>query len=140
MLVGDLHDHRGAGLSQVDFDIEIAEARRLIVDSHLANASTLAAGTPVARVTLIAVDGPPRELLLRAGVETGEWAGRATAEEGPRPWLSWVATDGRFLGRRFRHEVELVPPLGTAPTVRVERARDLPDDVTLSLFQLEVRR
>jgi hypothetical protein len=115
----------------------------VVLDSALANAAGLPRGTPVATVRLRSPRGPERVWTLRLGVETGEWAaGRPdlapARAASPEPWLSWVAADGVFFGRRYRavHRLE-VPP--EASRLEVTLRPDLPPEVALTLFHLEVR-
>lgn len=115
----------------------------LVLDSALANAAGLPRGTPVATVRLRSRRGPDRVRTLRLGEETGEWAadrpdlaGRAAAA--PAPWLSWVAAEGRYFGRRYRAVVRLVPA-GKPEILEVALRPDLPPDVALTLFQVEAR-
>ena len=120
--------------------------RTIVVDSALANAADLPAGTPVATLRLRSPDRPDRLWTLRAGSETGEWAAdrpdvEALRPPAPEPWASWVAEGGAFFGHRFRAFRRL--PVETAPGAidRVELALrpDLPPAVGLSVFHLELR-
>lgn len=115
----------------------------LVLDSSLANSAALPAGTPVATVRLRHADGAETAWVLRAGVETGEWAAdrpdlAASELVVPDPWLSWVAEEEGFFGRRYRSVRRLAQP---APVERIaiELRDDLPEDVSLTLFHLEPR-
>lgn len=127
-------------------------AREVLIDSSLANAGGLAAGTPVATLRLAGAHGQGRPLTwtLRVGDDTGEWAaGRAdlaAAGLAPAParWLSWVAEGGEFFGGRYRAERRIEPRRALADEAAVETAElrlrpDLPPGVTLTVFHLELR-
>lgn len=115
----------------------------IALDSHLENSVALAPGTVVATVRLF--DGAGREmgkgLPLRLGTETGEWAVErpdlsALHLGAPAPWLSWVAGD--FFGRRYRALWSVESP-GQPARISIERAADLPPEVSIALHQVEVR-
>ncbi len=116
---------------------------RLVLDSALANAAGLPHGTPVATVRLRSARGPDRVWTLRLGEETEEWAaarpGLALGRPASAvPWLSWVAADGLFFGRRYRTVLRLAAP-GRPELLEVALRPDLPPEVALTLFQVEVR-
>jgi hypothetical protein len=120
--------------------------RTIVVDSALANAADLPAGTPVATLRLRSPDRPDRLWTLRAGSETGEWAAdrpdvEALRPPAPEPWASWVAEGGAFFGHRYRALRRL--PVETAPgsidRVELDLRPDLPPAVGLSVFHLELR-
>jgi hypothetical protein len=48
----------------------------VVLDSYLENSTRLASGTPVADMTLETEDGGHQRWLLRAGIDSGEWAAR----------------------------------------------------------------
>jgi hypothetical protein len=120
-----------------------APLRTLLVDSALANAAGLPHGTPVATLRLRRAGRPDRVWTLRAGGDTGEWAAgrpdlQAQPPPAPDPWLSWVAEEGDFFGRRYRAVLRL--DRTTAPERLELRLRpDLPPEVALSVFHLELR-
>jgi hypothetical protein len=121
----------------------------VVVDSSLANSVGLEAGTPVATVRLRREGAPDRTWVLRAGVETGEWAAdrpdlRAAGEAAPEAWQSWVAEEGGFFGQRYRAAHRFDTETGSGPgsemgEVVVELRDDLPEEVSLTLFHVEVR-
>jgi len=118
-------------------------AAAVVLDSALANAAGLARGTPVATVRLRTPRGADRVWTLRLGEETGEWAaGRpdlaSTRAASPEPWISWIAADGVFFGRRYRSVHRLETPV-RASGVEVTLRPDLPPEVALTLFHLELR-
>lgn len=115
----------------------------IVVDSSLANAAALPGGTPVATLRLREPGRPDRAWIVRVGDETGEWAAgrpdlRDAPPPAPRPWTGWVAEGGDFFGHRYRSVHRLASPAAPA---RVELALrpDLPPDVTLTVFHLELR-
>jgi len=115
----------------------------VVLDSALANAAGLPRGTPVATLRLKSPRGADRVWTLRLGEETGEWAaGRPdlapARAASPDPWLSWVAADGVFFGRRYRavHRLQSPP---RANLLEVALRPDLPPEVALTLFHLEIR-
>ena len=69
--------------------------RRLTLDSFLAESGGLAPGAEVATVRLLDGRGGRRELVIRQGEHTADWAapqlGPAAA---PPPWIVWLAADG----------------------------------------------
>ena len=141
----------------------------VVLDTHLAHAADLAAGTPVATVRRRDGEGRWAEAVLRAGEGTAEWAvNRPDLAQRdlatPEPWLSQVvATEdgewflahryravlaleqvsGTYAGKGARETAEETPPGPTVPEpageLIVERRPDLPPDVRLALFHLELR-
>jgi hypothetical protein len=122
-------------------DLGPRRSRTLVLESSMVNAADLAGGTPVARVRLLGTGTAPVEILLRAGVDTGEWAARrpdvaATAHlRAPRPWVAWVAGD--FFGQRYRARLPL-PGSGSFARLQIELAAGLPPATGLALHQVEV--
>lgn len=118
----------------------VPAASAVLVESSLSNSTVLPPGAPVATLRLHDAAGEVFEWTLRAGRDTGEWAAArpdlAPRLEAPAPWLSYVA--GSFFGQRYRGRWELPAP---RPVVRaeVERRTDLPADLALALYQVEVR-
>jgi len=120
-------------------------ARRIgsvVVESSLSHGAALAPGTPVAIVRLRDAGGPGADWVLRAGEGTGEWAARRpdvarAGVKAPPPWISWVA--GNFLAQRYRSLWTLERP-ERASLLRIERAPGVPPDLSVAVYQLEVRR
>jgi len=115
------------------------------IDSNLTRSSSLAPGTVVATVELFGADGRVSAAwALRAGEETAEWAaGRADIVfrpgfEAPPPWLSFVAPDGRFFGHRYRARWAAPEPFAVAG-LRIRRHPDLPAEVGISIYRVELR-
>lgn len=125
------------------FPVEDASVGSIVVDTSLANAAALPEGRPVATLRLREPGRPDRTWTLRVGEETGEWAaGRSDLrEEGvaaPATWSSWVAGPGDFFGRRYRAVHHLDGP--SAPhRLELGLRSDLPPDVELTVFHLELR-
>lgn len=123
------------------FRHELAVPRRVarvVLDSTLVRAAGLAAGTPVATVVVAGADGEENELPLRVGTETGEWAARrpGMSAAAPEPTLAWIDA-GRFFGQRYRARWD-VPSPRTIVRIEVRRRPDLPAEVELHLFRLEL--
>lgn len=120
-----------------------AQAGTLVIDSALANSAALPAGTPVATVRLRDGSGGSSAWVLRTGIDTGEWAVdrpdlRPANLPVPEPWLSWVAGEGGFFGRRYR-AVHRVAAVGHPVGIDLELRADLPPDVSLTVYHLELR-
>jgi hypothetical protein len=131
--------------------------RQLVIDSALAHAGTLAAGTPVALVRLRSAedDRAVFERTLRVGEDTGEWSAGSPAlraAPAPEPYLVAIAPPGGFFAKRYRSVIELDgsralavggPRSASSATKRfeltVERDAGLPAAVTLTLFGLRLR-
>ena len=119
----------------------------VVVESSLSGGAALADGTPVAKVRLRDDAGRSVLWILRAGEGTGEWAARRPDVErtarlhSPPAWISWIAWDegAAFFAQRYRTGWILKEP-ARFTHLRVEIARDLPADVSLTLHQVEVRR
>lgn len=100
--------------------------RQVVVDSYLGFASTLPAGTAVARVVLGKAGREHGTWTLRAGRETGEWAARRpdiAAHAGFRAapvWLAWVEPERRFFAQRHRAVLRTDSPIAAAE-VSIER-------------------
>lgn len=129
-----------------DIDLEPAVlARSVVLDSYLENSASLPPGTPVARVILIDTAGEHRSWLLRAGMETGEWAARRPDVAGlpgfqaPTPWLSWVTASRDVFAQRYRGDWQLDDEVEIA-RLELQRVDDLPSAVALAVFHLELRR
>ncbi len=135
----------------------------LAIESRLANAAGLAAGTPVASITITDSRGASYRYTLKAGRDTGEWAARRkdvaqlATLAAPPPWRCRVDVDGTFFtqsyrtlwhfgdehsgdehskdeGSKYQHNDD---PL---PITRVELTRnsELPPEVALVLTKLEL--
>jgi hypothetical protein len=114
----------------------------VVVESYLANGAALARGTPVAVLKLVNAAGQSVDWTLRAGDDTGEWAARRPdlareARAAPAAWVSWVA-DG-FFAQRYRSRFQLDRPERFVH-LRIERAPGVPPDLTVALYQVELRR
>lgn len=116
----------------------------IVVDSALANAAALPAGTPVATLRLQEAGEADRTWTLRVGEETGEWASgrpdlRAEGVPAPPAWASWVAEGGGFFGRRYRSVHRLDEPVTSPDRIELALRSDLPEGVELTVFHLELR-
>lgn len=116
-------------------------ARELVVDSQLAFAAGLQAGTVVAEVE---VRDPAGQLLLRVplrnGVETAEWASRAAgvvAPAGPS-WIHWIAPSGGYLGTRNRAKIVL-PDESAVASITIRREVSLPPAILLTIHGVAIR-
>lgn len=122
-------------------------ARRVVLHSHLAHAAGLPAGTPVATVRLLDHRGHRVHWDLTVGEDTAEWATDREGVEAPSPppWLSHAVSDdggNPFFGHRYRSVLSLgAHPADPSQPVRleIERRGDLPPQVELALFHVEVR-
>ncbi len=118
----------------------------VVLDTNLVRGVELAPETPVAEVRLVDAS---RTLLeswtLRAGTETAEWAAARpdiAARPGfaaPRPWLSRLAPDGTFFARLFRARFQVSPPRPAVSLV-IQRSPELPAEVELVVYRVEIRR
>lgn len=131
---------------ELSLELSSDPIRSVVVDTHLTHAHDLAAGTPVGLVRLESPSGSAIEWPLRMGLDTGEWAAArpdlALRPDlvTPAPWLSQVVSTAEgvpFFAHRYRAVLDLAASTGARVTVR--RAPDLPSQVTLAVFQLEVR-
>ena len=112
--------------------------RSLTIDSFLTRSGGIASGRVVAVVRLVAADGERRELSLRHGEQTADWAARRLGrDDAPPPWLSWVAPDGS-LAQRYRVTWSLPSPF-PAERLEIVRRNDLPPDLELALLQVSSR-
>ncbi len=116
------------------------------LDTHLVHGVGLELGAPVATVKLRDAGG--RILAqwdILAGLHTAEWAAarRDIADRpgfmAPQPSLSQVALDGTFFAQRFRARFSLDAPVEAA-SIAVRRHEDLPSEVELVVYHLELRR
>lgn len=123
----------------------VERAIALRVDSWLNQAVDLPCGTPVA--TLTGWSGG-REVVrseLLVGRDTAEWAAERSdvasrlACRPPRPNLWWMPASGRYFGVTYSTRRSLPRPM-RIDQVRVERRPDLPADVQLAIFALQVER
>ena len=143
---GDRIQVVNAAQTRIDAPIESPrKTRSVVVDTYLENSATLPVGTPTGRIVLTDTNGERRSWVLRAGIETGEWAARREdvanlpGFQAPPHWLAWVTPDGQLLAQRYRSEWKLAEPL-VVSRVEIERVADVPDDVSLAVFHLELRR
>jgi len=114
----------------------------VVVESYLANGAGLPRGAPVAIVKLVNAAGQSVDWTLRAGDDTGEWAARRpdVANDGqpaPAAWVSWVA-DG-FFAQRYRSRFQLDRP-ESFTSLRIERAPGVQPNLTVAVYQVELRR
>jgi hypothetical protein len=127
------------------------EPGSIVLDTTLGNAGELPAGTPVATLTLRGSDRPPGVWTLQVGEDTGEWAaGRPelaadpAMAPAPPPWLSWVSAERSFFGQTYRTvlpvEGSRADPGEGGHRLEIRRRPDLPPEVVLTVFRLEVRR
>ena len=116
----------------------------LVLDSYLENSASLPVGTPVGRVIAVDGQGERRSWLLRAGLETGEWAARRPdvaaipGFQAPKPWLSWVTAGRDVFAQRYRADWQLDGEIEVT-RLELERVEDLPAEVVLAIFHLELR-
>jgi hypothetical protein len=76
-----------------------ADAKRLRVISYLGEATTVPQGTPAIELRLRTSEGEEQQVVLRAGVETAEWAyGRADVRGAVRHLQAPVALETRLQG------------------------------------------
>jgi len=129
----------------VELDLaQLVTVHTLVLDSYLENSAALAVGTEVAEIVITNPEGQPQSWMLRAGLESGEWAARRPDVAGvpgfkaPDPWLSWVTPDGQLFAQRYRAHWQLTEPTKTT-RVEIRRNSDLPVEVSLALFHLELR-
>lgn len=114
------------------------------LDSTLSHAASLPPGTVVASLHL-ETSGGETVLPVRTGIESGEWAARRAdvaalpTVAAPAPFLGWVAAGGEFFGQRYRGRWEL-PARQTIEGLQIRLAPDLPPELTVTLFHLELRR
>lgn len=107
----------------------------LVVDSQLAFAAGLEAGTTVAEVE---VRGEADQVIsvfaLRAGFDTAEWAAAAPGVDAPPGphWIGWIAPSQTSLGSRSRARLAL-PEEAPVAAIRITRATTLPPQVLLTV-------
>ena len=124
---------------------EEQDVRAIQVDSNMVHGLPLEAGTVIADVVLRDQDDRQlRSWPLRVGVHTAEWAvarpdiaARPNLQV-PHPWVSQIAADGTFFSRRFRGRFGMAEPLSAAH-VHIRRRPELPPDVQLVIYRLELR-
>ena len=132
--------------SEIKMDLDTAwPTSTVVIDSYLDNSPYLPTGTPVGRLTLIAANGEQRSWLLRAGLETSEWAARRpdvaslSGFTAPSHWLALVPAGGEFFAQRYRAQWEL-DTTSDIVGLELERLDGLPSEVSLAVFHLELRR
>ncbi len=144
------NSYQSLALTSEDFLLrqafEVQPVRGVIVDSNLVHGLKLPTGTVVADVVLRDADN--RQIFswpLKVGVHTAEWAvsrpdlAQRTDIQIPHPWVSQVAPSGTFFSHRFRGRF-LVAEALQAAHVHIVRRDNLPVDVQLVLYRLELRR
>jgi hypothetical protein len=132
--------------SEIAFALESGIlTRSVILDSYLENSASLPPGTPVGRVILTDKEGERRSWLLRAGIDTGEWAARRPdvaalpGFQAPTPWLSWVTASRDVFAQRYRAHWQLDGSFEITH-LELQRVDDVPAEVALAVFHLELRR
>ncbi len=114
----------------------------VILDTYLSRGLDLAAGTPVATLTLRRPDGTLRRRVLAVGPDTADWAARreknAAPPPAPPPWSSFVAPSGDFFGQIYRATWD--PSGRLAGALWLERHHELPDPVELSVVAVAGQR
>jgi hypothetical protein len=117
--------------------------RTIVIDSYLSNSEDLATGTEVGRIVL-SPERPGWSGVLRAGVETGEWAARRPGLEltarPPDPQISWLAPRSPgpgYFAQRYRAAFDLGDSSAVA-SLRIERSKGLDPEIELAVFQLGV--
>ncbi len=115
------------------------------IDCNLVNGAGLKVGTPVLQVMLFGPDqGTVASWTLSSGRDTAEWAaGRPDVAalpgfQAPRPWLAYVAPEGRFFGYRYRARLAALQTQ-QASRLEVRRAAELPPEVTPVIYRVELR-
>lgn len=110
----------------------------VVVDTSLALAAGVPAGTPVATLRLFGAAGREDSFTLRVGSETGEWAARRPGvdAQAPAPLVAWI-DPGRFFGQRYRARWQLDSAVAV-DRLELHRRPDLPDAVEIHLFRLEL--
>ncbi len=116
------------------------------LDSNLIFSTGLAPGTPVATVKLFYAAGAPAQTwTLRAGTDTAEWAAARPDVAGlpgfaaPAHWISRLAPDGTFFSRSFRTVWRVETPHRPG-YLRIERHPNLPPDVRVVIYRVELRQ
>lgn len=136
-----------ASLATEIADIELeerVELSRVVLDSYLTDSTGLPTGTTVAVVELVDRAGNARSWPIEIGVHTGEWAARrpdVAALPGfaaPPLWLGWVAPSGDVFAQRYRAIWDLGGPIEPR-SLSVTRAADLPPELAMAVFHLELR-
>lgn len=114
--------------------LAVLGAHSLVIGSSLANGAALPVGTPVLAVTC---KGETKRI-LRAGIETGEWAARRAdvaalgAPLAPSAWMSSIVNG--FFSQRYRARLDLL----CFEELSVERAPGLPPEVEVVLHAVEL--
>ena len=124
-------------------EISTRSVRQLVLVSNLAFSADLPPGRSVALLRLHHPDGSTSVEHLRAGTDTAEWAVRRpdlaarTQLVAPPAWRVAAATDGPYFAQQYRssHRFESEKPV---VAIDVFRRRNLPADVSLTLFRVEV--
>ncbi|MEM1244719.1 MAG: hypothetical protein AAGA81_11000 [Acidobacteriota bacterium] len=113
---------------------------RVVLDSRLADARSLATGSPAATLELLDASG--RALVqwpLRSGLETAEWAADRDGSSRPASFSSNLDASGSFFGRTYRAAF-----VGDAPAeavaLRLRRAASAEHDAMLEVHHVAVSR
>lgn len=123
----------------------VERAVALRVDSWLNQAVDLPCGTPVATVTGWSAGREVVRAELLVGRDTAEWAAERPdvaarlACRPPQPHLWWMPASGRYFGVTYSTHRRLPRPM-RIDQVRVARRPDLPADVALAIFAIQVER
>ena len=116
-----------------------------VIDTHLIHGENLPFATPVAEVRLRREGEILGRFELLAGLDTADWAAARpdiAARPGfraPDAWLSRLAPAGTFFAERFRSRFRL-PEATAATSLVVRRHKELPADVEIVIYRLELRR
>jgi len=124
--------------AQPRFELAIrSTVRTVAVDSYVSNAILVPHRTPLAVLTIEDRDGVSDMIVLRSGVETGEWAARRPGSQiaAPTPWISWPAPGSSYFAQRYRSLHVFESPL-EATVFKVRRMDGLPPELELAILQV----
>lgn len=130
----------------LELDLSGETIRKVVLDTHLAHADGVAAGTRVAVLQLEDSTGRSMEWPLHAGTHTGEWAAARSdlvqREDlaTPVPWISQVVADedgAWFFARRYRTVLDL-EGLPAPDRLILRRDPALAPQVTVAVFHVAV--
>jgi hypothetical protein len=115
------------------------EVSELTLDSFVSGSGSLESGRSVARIHLTSGDGSRREIDVRLGQHTADWAARRLGGPAaiPTVWLSWLAADGT-LAQRYRARWTLDSPIAVRG-LEIERPDDLPPTVEVAILAVSLR-
>lgn len=111
--LGDTLDMRIEGGQSRFFPLPLVSATEIRLASSLSDAVGVGQGRPVARLSVRLATGREIELVLRAGVDTAEWAydrpdvRASVAHERPPILETFPAPDGSFSGHRYHASLRL---------------------------------